>query len=67
VLEALFLGGAPVDCEDAADSDDDGGVDLSDPMSLLGSFFLGAGRLPPPSAGCGLDPTPDGLGCGKGC
>jgi hypothetical protein len=67
VLEALFLGGPPVGCEDAADSNDDGRVDLSDPVTLLGSLFLGAGALPAPSAGCGLDPTPDGLGCGQGC
>jgi hypothetical protein len=67
VLEALFLGGAPVGCEDAADSNDDGVVDISDPVALLWSLFLGAGRLPPPSAGCAFDPTGDGLGCGKGC
>ena len=66
-LRYLFLAGMEVSCKDAADSNDDGVVDISDPVALLWSLFLGAGRLPPPSARCGLDPTPDGLGCGKGC
>jgi hypothetical protein len=69
VLEALFLGGAPIDCPDAADSNDSGTVDLTDPIYLLRHLFLGGDPPPPPGADrCGLDRTPDSLGpCWREC
>jgi hypothetical protein len=71
ILNHLFLGGEPLSCEDAADSNDDGRIDLSDGVAVLRWLFLGAGSPPPPAPSsqgyaeldCGLDPTPDALGC----
>ena len=51
------------DCEDAADVNDDGVVDLSDPVRLLGHLFLGSERPPDPFGNCGGDPTVDELDC----
>jgi len=51
------------DFPDAADANDDGELDIADPIAILGHLFLGAGDLPPPSAACGIDRTPDGLDC----
>jgi hypothetical protein len=65
VLGSLFLGAGPVDCLDAADSDDSGALDITDPIFVLGVLFLGSGEIPPPSAACGTDPTADGIGCGS--
>ncbi|MBN1442417.1 MAG: SUMF1/EgtB/PvdO family nonheme iron enzyme [Planctomycetes bacterium] len=59
----LFLGSATPGCIGAADTNDDGGVDISDGVTLLGHLFLGGARLPEPFAECGVDPTPDSLGC----
>lgn len=61
-LLGLFAG-LPLSCLDAADANDDGGVDVSDPVYLLHFLFLGGAAPPAPSAGCGLDPTGDTLGC----
>jgi hypothetical protein len=59
-------------CEDAGDASDDGAIDIQDAILLLNYLFKGG---PPPSrplkggsggmlwAGCGTDPTADGLGC----
>jgi hypothetical protein len=59
-LEWLFLGGELTTCEDAADLNDDGGIDISDPVSLLGHLFLGSPPPPPPGPSApGFDPTPD--------
>ncbi len=63
ILQGLFSGG-PLPCFDAADGNDDGFVDISDAISLLGYLFVNG---PPPVAPFpdpGVDPTPDGLGCG---
>ena len=57
-------GEPPLPCDDAADFDDGGSVNVAD-VALLGAFLLGA--TPAPSApfpDCGLDPTfGEGLGC----
>lgn len=64
-----FYGGAAPECDDAADADDNGRVDTIDVFQLLYSHMGYA--APPPSPGrdlCGLDPTPDPLGCARsGC
>jgi len=65
VLLGLFEGGAGLPCEAAADLDDDGKIDLSDPIRLLGFLFLAG---PPPAApfpGCGPDPSPGPPGCDR--
>ena len=51
------------DCPDLRDVNDDGAGDLSDAISLLSYLFLGAPPPPPPFGACGVDPTPDTLGC----
>ena len=57
------LGRAPP-CDDAADANDTGEVDLSDPIFGLNFLFLGGPEPPAPGTRvCGPDPTPDPLGC----
>jgi len=59
----LFLGAAAPRCLDAADTDDDGTVDIADAVRTLRYLFLGG--LPPeePFPTCGIDPVIDGLDC----
>jgi hypothetical protein len=52
------------DCLDAADADDNGEVQLTDAIKILGFLFLGADPPPapgPPGSPCGADPTDDPL------
>ena len=55
-------GGLP--CDDAGDSNDDGQLDISDSIFLLGALF-GDSSLPSPPGidQCGPDPTDDDLDC----
>jgi hypothetical protein len=63
-LGFLFLGRPEsVGCLDAADSNDDGTVNVADAIHSLGFLFLGSAPPPPPFLECGLDPSPDELGC----
>lgn len=64
VTTLLYLfRGLPLECEDAADFDDDGAVSLSDAIATL-DFLFRLGRPPePPYPLPGDDPTPDGLEC----
>ena len=62
-LFSLFLGAQSPFCPDAADADDDGALTISDVVRTLLYLFRGEEPLPPPSAGPGIDPTPDDLGC----
>jgi hypothetical protein len=41
VLGALFQGGKPIECREAADANDDGAIDISDGISILSFLFLG--------------------------
>ena len=62
VLGFLFLDGGPLACPDAADVNDDGAINLSDPVSLL--VYLFSGGVAPAAPGprfCGSDVTPDSL------
>ena len=62
-LEFLFAGATRVTCLKAADVNDDGNVDIADPVAAL-SYIFGAGPpLPAPFEVCGYDPTLDGLSC----
>jgi hypothetical protein len=66
ILAHLFLGiGDEVTCLDAADTDDDGRVTISDAIFLLYFLWLEPGPVPPPYPECGPDPTPDDLGCAE--
>ena len=58
----LFQSGDEPPCLDAADANDDGVLDISDTMTIL-NFLYSGGSSPPPHNWCGLDPTPDTLGC----
>lgn len=59
----LFLGGPIWTCADAADSNDTGKVDISDPIATLNALFTGSGPLPEPIGAPGFDPTLDELRC----
>lgn len=61
-LSGLFSG-ASWPCRDACDANDDGNTDISDAIFALGNLFAGGPSPSPPFLDCGLDPTPDPLGC----
>jgi hypothetical protein len=63
LLNHLFIGGAPIPCQTAADADDSGVLDLSDSIGVLNFLFLGAPPPQPPFEECGEDPTEDALTC----
>ncbi|MFH1336570.1 MAG: dockerin type I repeat-containing protein, partial [Candidatus Zixiibacteriota bacterium] len=55
--------GPPFLCDDAADVNDDGVWNSLD-CDYLNNFLMGMGPPPPPPfPDCGVDPTPDALGC----
>ncbi|MEM7263384.1 MAG: hypothetical protein AAF488_15450 [Planctomycetota bacterium] len=58
VLQFLFLG-VPVGCQDAADSNDSGDVDLTDAVFTFNFLFLGGDPPPPPTGECGEDEAAD--------
>jgi hypothetical protein len=68
-LNVLFLGTGSITCQDAADSNDDNLVNISDPVNSLNVLFLGIGEIPPPAVPeigpCGPDPTvaAEDIGC----
>ena len=63
ILRGLFRG-ERLDCADAADVNDDGNVDVTDPVMLLRALFCeNAGPIPVPRRHAGNDPTPDDLPC----
>lgn len=61
-LEVVF-GVVGSDCLDAVDANDDGVLDLTDPLHTLSHLFLEGASPAAPFPECGLDSTPDGLGC----
>ena len=63
LLEYLFRGGTRPTCIDAADSDDDGALSVSDALVILRFAFLDGAPLPEPYPQCGSDPTEDTLTC----
>ncbi|MBI4606314.1 MAG: VCBS repeat-containing protein [Planctomycetes bacterium] len=60
----LFLGAKEPGCLDAADTTDDGRVDISDGIAILLDFFRPGTGIPDPGPFyCGEDPSPDALAC----
>ena len=63
-LEYLFLECGRTLCPDASDINDDGRLNLGDPILLLTHLFLDGNDPAPPFEECDDDPTPDTtVGC----
>ncbi len=64
LLSELFAAGPEGTCRDACDANDDGGINIADAVFMLGAQFVPMAPQPPaPFPGCGIDPTPDAMGC----
>tara|TARA_B100000809_G_scaffold123515_1_gene121633 strand:+ start:705 stop:959 length:255 start_codon:yes stop_codon:yes gene_type:complete len=63
VIGYLFLAGRPPGCFDAADANDDGRLDIADPIFGLDFLFRGGAPPPAPFPRAGPDPTEDGHDC----
>ena len=65
MLQNLFMGGQAPPCADAADANDDGRLNLLDPIWVI-QFLVGnlGSSLPEPFTQPGDDLTNDTLGCG---
>jgi hypothetical protein len=64
ILNYLFLNEGTSPCLEAADANDDGEVDLMDPITILFFLYVTGVKIPAPGpVTCGLDPTPDTLPC----
>jgi hypothetical protein len=61
LLTYLFSGGPSPQCFDVADVNDDGGLDVSDGVALLGYLFIDTTPPQHPFPGCGVDTTPSPL------
>jgi hypothetical protein len=61
IMGCLFLGTPCGDCPPSRDVNDDGFLNIVDPIFLLQWLFLGGAGPPAPSEQCGLDFTRDGL------
>ncbi len=62
-LTFLVGGGDAPGCAQAADSDDNGRLEVTDAIRTLDRLFRGGVPLADPVGECGVDPTPDGLDC----
>ena len=63
VLGYLFQGGEAPYCADASDANDDGEINIGDPILMLRSLFQGTARISAPYPRAGYDRTPDELDC----
>ena len=61
LLSFLFSGGAEPICQDAADVNDSGVIDVADAVFVLNYLFVGGAVPPYPFPSFGLDPTTDSL------
>jgi len=66
VIVGHLFGGEYHDCHDAVDADDDGQRKLTDAIHVVWHLFVGGAPPPMPYPLCGVDPTPDDLGCARG-
>jgi len=62
-LNYQFVEGPAPPCLKTADVNDDGSIQISDPIFSLNHQFMGGPDPPHPYEACGLDSTPDDLGC----
>jgi glucose/arabinose dehydrogenase len=63
ILVFLFVDAATeLGCEDAADADDGGGIEMTDAVYTFNFLFSGGQDIPEPTA-CGRDASEDALGC----
>lgn len=67
ILYRLFLESGKFDCREAADSNNDARVDISDGVYLLSFLFLGGPPPADPNAICGNDPDAAGSSGDLGC
>ena len=65
ILDHLFQAVA-LDCDDAADVNDDGTINIADAVFSLVYQFAGGPPPPEPFPDPGIDPTDDALGCAVG-
>lgn len=63
LLTLLFKTDTAPPCRDACDANDDGALDVGDAILVLSTLFDGVSTIPPPSTGCGLDPSGDRICC----
>ena len=64
VLHSLFTGGdLRFACDDASDIDDNGVVEMTDPIFLFNHLFAGGPRVPEPFSTCGPDLSDDPFRC----
>lgn len=63
VLLHLYSPSFTARCEKAADANDDGLINLADAIFGLEHLFRDGPPPPAPGDRCGVDPTPDALGC----
>lgn len=61
-LGYLFQG-LSLDCQDAADANNDGKIDIADPIFALAFLFTGGAPIPSPYPQCGYDIDIDTLDC----
>lgn len=67
-LLAYLFNSGPLDCLDAGDVNDDGGIALLDPVHIFNWGFVSGFPPAAPFPGCGTDPTADGNECAAaGC
>ncbi len=63
ILLALFTGRVGISCRDAADTDDNGRLEVTDATAIFEFLFREGAAPTAPYRVCGADPTPDDLGC----
>ena len=62
ILQFVYQAGPAPECMDAADVNDDGLIDIGDPIKLLGQYFAhGFFNTDLPPEHCGPDPSTDNL------
>ena len=50
-------------CPKSVDADDNGVLEITDGVYLLGFLYLGGPAIPEPFGACGADPVADDLPC----